>query len=173
MGDTTNFQMYVYSTTPDEARHFARFIGEHCLGRDWSTNFNADEPDAIVLGRGGGYTDNDASCGIVNDYAVGLAANTPNSVFVAWEDPKYEWLGVLIMHVPGLGVYVAECDADGNPVMSAQSILEMLDTVGDNGTVADVRVLLNHNLGKPWFDAIAALPEQPNKVRVAPDPDDE
>jgi hypothetical protein len=53
--------------------------------------------------------------------------------FAYWvnDDPKYEWLGAIGVHVPHVGDFHGQCDADGNPVFSTKEIVEMVNTATD------------------------------------------
>jgi hypothetical protein len=47
--------------------------------------------------------------------------------FRLWEDPKYEWLGTIHYHIPGITDVSAECSTDGDIRVSGDTIAEMLD----------------------------------------------
>lgn len=68
--------------------------------------------------------------------------------FEAWEDPKYEWLGAYYAHVPGLGMFSHDCDADGRPRFTAEEFAAILTKPEPERLAA---------LGQPWEAAIAPL----------------
>jgi hypothetical protein len=47
--------------------------------------------------------------------------------FRLWEDPKYEWLGTMHYHIPGMTDVSADCNTGGDVMVSGHSIVEMLD----------------------------------------------
>lgn len=167
MGDYSPFQLQIHSVgNGREALEFANFIANFGLGQNWDSNHNGTAPTELYL-TGTTYGDSDASTGIYED-ATALAAKVPNSVYVAWTDPKYEWLGTIVIHVPGLGVFTADCNADGQPVMSNNALQELIDQQPDDMTIAEFREVLGKATGQPWFDAIEDLPEDRPKLVPVP-----
>lgn len=70
--------------------------------------------------------------------------------FVAWEDPKYEWLGSLVAFTPSLGRFDAACDSDGNVVLRAEEVRELFHLTDEER---------DRRLGGPWdrhLDATSA-----------------
>lgn len=51
--------------------------------------------------------------------------------FVVHDDPKYEWLGTIHMHVPGLDDFTGECDAEGRVVINGEEIVRLIDKATD------------------------------------------
>lgn len=152
MGDYTNLTLDVHSADPT-VRKAVRAIFE-----DYSGTFTyRDEEDDISLSIGV----NEAPCGSANDLASALVSamdeakhetecgfckgegceNCDHSgtvmvtlapfAFTVWEDPKYEWLGELWEYAPGAGAYSAECDADGQAVLSTSTVLGLVRKATD------------------------------------------
>ena len=70
----------------------------------------------------------------IEDIPVGYSEDLFNAVlaviaetgidfrFRLWEDPKYEWLGTIHYHIPGMGDVSAECATDGDVQVSGSEI---------------------------------------------------
>jgi len=107
------------------------------------------EPVGIVnLDRG--YSNWDISLGSADHYASWLVDAAPGCSFVIWEDPKYEYLGSLFAYTPELGMFSAECDADGTPVTDGSAILQWVEEAEKAGE--DVATRIRREMGVPWFD---------------------
>lgn len=64
------------------------------------------------------------------------------AVFAVWQDPKYEFMGDLVVHHPALGTFSAESDATGSPRPSYEKVVALgVETA----------------FGRAWFDAIASI----------------
>ncbi|WP_430787148.1 DUF3145 family protein [Actinoplanes sp. G11-F43] len=48
--------------------------------------------------------------------------------FTVWQDPKYEFAGTLYRFIPGGSLFAADCDADGNVTVTADSIRQAVTT---------------------------------------------
>lgn len=144
MADRTAFQFRLHACPPEEVADFFALIDDLGLSTDpgpWSTTPST----AITLGET--YSNYETRCGSVDEWANEVAQAAPNACWEMWEDPKYEWLGDYACFTPGLGLYRAQCDADGVPQFSAEQIRTALaDTDPD---------ALERLLGGPWDDEIA------------------
>lgn len=152
MGDYTNLTMHVYSADPT-VRTAARGIFQDYSG---TCTFENEETDTCLsIGV------NEARCGSAQELASALTTamtdpsheadcgfckgegceNCDHSgtvmvtlapfAFTVWEDPKYEWLGELWEYAPGAGAYSAECDADGQAVLSTSTVLGLVRKATD------------------------------------------
>src|SRR5690606_18192626 len=86
-----------------------------------------------------GYMGSDLPCCALDDdgdlrYELEDAA--PDALWEAWEPPHHGELGTLVIHVPGQEMYIAACDGEGEPVVSA---VGLLDALGHPGKVDAVR----------------------------------
>lgn len=96
----------------------------------------------------------DVGVGLVGDIAGALAEAAPRATWELHTDPAYEFLGEVAMHVPGLGLFVQECDADGTSQLSLDAIEKIYEQEMPRGA-KQLMTLLRHATGKPWTDAIA------------------
>jgi len=92
------------------------------------------------------WTVDEMSVGSMEPIADALAAL--GITFEAWEDPKYEWLGAYYAHVPSLGMFAHDCDADGRPRFTAEEFSRILTLPEPDRLAA---------LGQPWEAVIAPL----------------
>jgi Protein of unknown function (DUF3145) len=157
MPDTTNLQLTVHAAPPEQHQAILKVINAYGLGQDWGS-FAPDE-GYTELELGVQYTDGQGVVGHASQIAAELIAAAPDATFIVWEDPAYEWLGAVSVYTPELGLFEADCDADGDPQLSGQAILAFLDRVEratPQPTIADVRAAIERATGKPWFDALQA-----------------
>lgn len=56
-----------------------------------------------------------------------VTMKAPDFAFEVYEDPKYEWLGSIYMHTPGADDFLGECDADGQVVINATVLIELVN----------------------------------------------
>ena len=121
MSDRTSLTLHV-PVVPDERLRplivaaFAEFGGG-----DWHTALGEQETGQILLGA------NESPVGGSTALAAALraiptadaACPLPDFAFQLHEDPAQEWLGDLIIHVPGLARdFWCECDANGQAVLA-------------------------------------------------------
>lgn len=93
--------------------------------------------------------ENTFSCGDITRVADALIKDAPEVAFSAHEAPAYDGVGTTCIHVPGLGLFTADCDTHGEPMFTQARLLELA------GEPIEVR---NEALGEPWSTAIAAMP---------------
>jgi hypothetical protein len=157
MPDTTPLQLTVHAAPPDQHPAILKVTNGYGLGQDWGSV--APEQLLTELELGVPYTDDQGVCGHASEIAVELVAGAPGASFIVWEDPAYQWLGVVCIYTPELGLYEQDCDADGEPQLSGQAILAVLDRVEQatpEATLADVRAAIDQATGRPWFQALTA-----------------
>lgn len=169
MGDVTNAQLYVYSCPPEEAQAILDFIDSNGLGESWG--FRSESPtEKLKLNSCYGA---EVSVGIVDECQ--LSNEAPHASYIIWQDPKYEYLGVVEMFTPELGLFSADCDADGNPILSRQSLLDLIDKQPDDFSMAQFRLILDKAMGGPWTRAFEELRKQieagQRAAEVIPTPD--
>lgn len=152
MGDYTNGQLIIYKTTPEDAVKLVEFIDEHGLEEDWGSS--SDNPIRKIK-LGATYGNNDASVGLVLD--TNLSKEAPNTIYKIWTDPKYEFTGDMEIHVPDLGLFYAECDADGDPMFRISLVEDVLNGLPTDASVEQVREAFQAKAGKRWEEALDAV----------------
>lgn len=151
MGDRAPAQITIHATVPTDVPAILEFLEEWGLAADWGTTKVPEGSIKLNTTYGDGETD----IGMI--YNQALAKNAPNTAFTMWVDPKYEYPGDLEIHVPELGSFRASCDASGTPFVDPGVIMALLDSLGDDATVGEVRVRLAVLTGAQWTEAIEAL----------------
>lgn len=135
MGDTTYLQMKVKSADPRVLQAAAAEFG--ILAWDISTSYD-DAPRFKSLGG-------QCGCGAARELASVLdkltyedpetgeltALDPSTFAYYVWEDPKYEWLGELWVHVPGFKDFGCECDSNGTPQLDADLIADLIAEATD------------------------------------------
>jgi hypothetical protein len=143
MPDTTPLQLTVHAAPPEQHPAILKVINAYGLGQDWASV--APEELFTELELGVQYTDDQGVVGHASEITSELVAVAPGASFIVWEDPKYEWLGLVCMYTPELGLFEHDCDSSGEPQLSDQTIQAILDRVEQatpQATVADVRVAI-------------------------------
>ena len=163
MGDRTPIEVIVYSCPPERVNAVLEVFEEFGLGD--KSGFPATPvpgpSDQRSLEFGRGYIHSDISVGSSAEIAAALPAEAAWKVWEVWEDPKYEHLGEVHLNHPDLGVFVADCDAQGRPVFTSEEVDRLVER-----TDAD-RVQLGHLTGRTWEIALEQLDEA-NKGIVIP-----
>ncbi len=160
MGDRTPIEVIVYSCPPERVNAVLEVFEEFGLGD--KSGFPAtpvpgpSDQRSLELGRG--YIHSDISVGSSAEIAAALPAE---AAWKVWEDPKYEHLGEVHLNHPDLGVFVADCDAQGRPVFTSEEVDRLIER-----TDAD-RVQVGHLTGRTWEIALEQLDEA-NKGIVIP-----
>ena len=163
MGDRTPIEAIVYSCPPELVNAVLEIFEEFGLGSESvlpgdpapGPSGSADQR-SLALGRG--YIHSDVSVGSSAEIAAALPAE---AAWKVWEDPKYEHLGEVHLNHPDLGVFVADCDAQGRPVFTSEEIDRLIERID-----AD-RAQLGHLTGRTWEIALEQLDEA-NKGIVIP-----
>lgn len=105
----------------------------------------ADYEPVPELALGERYGDDECSLDMNETIAAAIIEAAPGATFVVWVDPKYEYAGALTAYAPDLGRFDADCDADGNPTLTAYAVRQILaETVDDD---AELRARLRRALG--------------------------
>lgn len=86
----------------------------------------ADIECPVCEGRG---TKDEKDC--VRCNTQGWVSVTADLAYRIHDDPAYEWLGSLQMHVPGLPDFASACDADGKPTPSVNELMSAVDEATD------------------------------------------
>ena len=162
MGDRTPIEVIVYSCPPERVNAVLEVFEEFGLGD--KSGFPAtpvpgpSDQRRLELGRG--YIHSDISVGSSAEIAAALPAE---AAWKVWEDPKYEHLGEVHLNHPDLGVFVADCDAQGRPVFTSEEVDRLIER-----TDAD-RVQLGHLTGRTWEIALEQLDEANKGIVIASD----
>lgn len=77
------------------------------------------------------------------------------------DEPAYEWLGTLVVHVPGMKDLVTECDADGSPVLKNKELMELIDTATD---LENLRARIKGASGAAHFDGMKTWAAEQRKA---------
>lgn len=134
MSDRSPFQLYVYALTEDDEAAVLQAIAE--VG-----DMEPDDPAATKHGttivRGMRYLTAETPLDTADEISAYLTEHAPSAVFELWRDPVYEFGGYYIAHVPGVGTYAGECDANGNPYVSLTALLDSAAATDEGTTVRD------------------------------------
>jgi hypothetical protein len=174
MSDRTAFSMIVWECPdPKQAQAIMEIIEQESLTIEWGSAMPGD-----TLELGVQYTDDEIPCGIVDRIASHLVQIAPDAIWDMHEDPKYEWLGEYAAHVPGLGLYQHECDAEGNPQLGHSEIMSIIDsrihTANQWATsgyieVDEIRAAFNLATGSAWQERIAGIASPPKPKPADPE----
>ena len=115
MSDSTSYtvDMRVWDVTKTEA--LATSIGD-MLGVAYKESSGADMS---------WYS---SKAGDVGDVARAIREIDPTAIFQVWEDPAYEYMGTLVISVPGHDLFHADCDSDGSVYLSYDALCAELDS---------------------------------------------
>lgn len=160
MGDRTPIEAVVYSCPPERVNTVLEVFEEFGLGEEIVLPGEPPRGDGHPRGLelGHGYIRSEISVGSSAEIAAALPSE---AAWKVWEDPKYQHLGEVHLDHPDLGVFVADCDAQGRPMFSSEEIDRLIVR-----TDAD-RVQLGHLTGRTWELALEQLREA-NKGVVIP-----
>lgn len=134
MSDRGHRTLHIYDV---KAIQSERDAVEAILAKEGLSREDDVEDDTLT----GLWSDDEARLDAHDEIAGALIAAMPGIAFAIWNDPKYEYLGGISLYTPELGVYSADCDADGNVVKTAHEIV----------------TFLGRFLGEPWTKALTAL----------------
>ena len=118
MSDRTALQVIVLSCPLERVRAVLVVLAEHGL-----REFGGAE-DVVVLREQ--YLAPEMALGTAERLADELVSAAPEVAFLAWEDPRYEWLGTVVAYVPGVGQFTGPCDAQGTPLWTTGQVLGLL-----------------------------------------------
>lgn len=156
MGDWTAGAAVIYACPPRRVRTVLDILEFYGLADDEpiggtatdDTEGNAGKRAVVTLGEE--YScDESFRCGSAADLSDELIEKAPEVAFIVYEEPAYNWVGTFCSYVPELGLFTADCDTTGEPLLSRSYVLGLDDEP------ADVR---QKHLGVPWMTAIAAMP---------------
>jgi hypothetical protein len=86
--------------------------------------------------------------------------------YLVHDEPKYEWMGTITIHVPGFGEdFQGDCDADGRPMLDGSKILPLIDKATD---LDDLKAKIKLVSGQAHLDALGAWAEQQRTVGAVP-----
>jgi hypothetical protein len=146
MGDRTSMQVYVYDCPEDQrAGVLAILTEDYQLDGEWGAAGRE-----VFLRLDIPYTADEISVGSADQIAAELIEAAPGCSFALWEDPKYQWLGSVNVYTPALGLFSAECDANGQPVYTAREITDMITKAGDVDQ-AGLIAAIQRTTGGAWF----------------------
>ena len=158
MGDRTAFQCTIDACPEDQREAVREILDEYADHIDWTRRL----PRELAMGQP--YTAHEVSCGTAQEIAGSLVDAAPGVSFTLWEDPAYQWLGDVYAHTPELGMFHAECDANGNPVYSPAQVADMIREATSRVpgiSAADLATEVGKAMGGPWFASpvAAATPD--------------
>lgn len=154
MGDRTNASITIYSC-PLEQVHTVLGIIDNEFGENDYGDYNGRQG---VLDLGGTVGAWEVSCGTTNSVAV-LMKEAPGAAYLTNEDPYADWLGGLYAYTPELGIYSAECDANGIPQFTATNVRAIIQMTPEEQAIA---------LGEPWLDGALQALLPPEAWRLLP-----
>lgn len=108
MSDYTYFQVDLYDCPPDQRGVVANLLADQ--------GFTEDR-DSWWMEEG--------RCGEIDEVAEAVTTAAPGATFRAYENPKYEWLGTVLWHVPNMDPPLsppASCDADGEVALTWRDV---------------------------------------------------
>ena len=164
MGDRTPIEVRVYSCPPEKVDQVLEVFEEFGLGNEFilpGEPRNAFDNSDVSLELGRGYIRSEISVGTSQEIAAALPSE---AAWKVWEDPAYDHLGQVHLNHPDLGEFVADCDAQGNPMWTSDDVDRLVErTDGD-------RVQLGHLTGRTWEIAFGPLYEVNKGIILPRDP---
>lgn len=142
MSDRTYAQIFIYDCPEEQRADLLAALSPTFWPID-STNWDTIPVQFVV---------DEAPCGVIEEDAPGWAEAAPGATWVAWEDPKFEWLGTAAYCLGGK-VVVFTCDADGKPVAT----LDAARAAGVQGEALD-KLFPGHEVVE-GFEKLANSPE--------------
>lgn len=120
MSDRSSLQILVYSIDDQDREEVSATLAEHGLLPGW------DGETSAPLALGTCYGAHESPLGEVRELVREMQEQAPSAVFEAWQDPHPTADGEYFAHVPGVGTYTADCDAQGNPHADVAALTEHL-----------------------------------------------
>lgn len=153
MGDRTPIEVVIYSCPPESVSKVLDVLKEFKLDNEYILPGDP-EPDpaspdrlpSLELGRG--YIHSETLVGTSSQVAQALPRG---AAWKVWENPAYEHLGEAHLNHPDLGVFVADCDAQGRPMFNSGEVDALVELTGGD------RVRLGHHTGRIWEMALEQL----------------
>lgn len=135
MPERSALHVYLYAVHEDEQDAVLRVIAEEELGLDCG---DTEEPEPARLMLGACYGTHKIPLGSSGRLAAALQEQAPTAVFKLWQDPHWSGAeGHLVAHVPGVGTYETDCNADGVPHTGVTGLSKQLAAVPAGTTVED------------------------------------
>ncbi|RLB68522.1 MAG: hypothetical protein DRH08_00615 [Deltaproteobacteria bacterium] len=151
MGSRTSLQGNIYHLNEADPKDVLELLVSYGItGTDYDV-YTVDEY-ANIPTDGLNFTEWDMRCGTANEVASDLVEL--DVTFMLWEDPAQEWLGELHMHHPTLGVFAAQCDADGNALMQDYMLKRLM---GESVVWASIVARADRLLGVTYQKKFAKL----------------
>jgi hypothetical protein len=120
VSDRSSLQVLVYAVADEDRTAVSEILAAHDLRPDWDGETSAP----LVLGTC--YGAHESPLGEVRELVHELLEQAPSAAFEAWQDPHPTADGEYLAHVPGVGMYFADCDAQGNPHADVTALTEHL-----------------------------------------------
>lgn len=131
MSDRSSLQILVYAVAEEDRAVVSDVLDAHVLLPDW----DGDPSTPLVLGTC--YGVHESPLGEVRELVREMQEQAPSAAFEAWQDPHPTADGEYFAHVPGLGTYTADCDAQGNPHVNVVPLTEHLAGLPAGTTVRE------------------------------------
>lgn len=135
-------QAHVYDCPAGQLPAALAVLERHNLRHE---NENEGAPGQLSLHTR--YVDEDMTDTAAETIARELAEAAPGASFVLWTDPPGPALGELRACTPALGMYSAECNGSGEPLLTPAAIMEVVD----KHIPSTIRYALERACGEPWF----------------------
>ena len=140
MSDRSAFTFILWDCPDEEQqRQVTRIASREFLSQD----FTGEVADGEQMVFGQAYGIDEARLDAYETIGNELAEKAPGATFECWNDPKYEYSGMLFMHTPEHGRYTHPCFEDGTLAFSTDEVDRALEMQPDD------RARL---LGKPWLE---------------------
>jgi hypothetical protein len=112
------------------------------------------------------FTADEIICGTAHDVGERLPDAAPGASWELVEQPAYEYLGIAMMYTPALGLFTADCNDLGQPLVTTTAALALAEIVRQNpDAISEIR-------GRLGFDHRRALDDliERNTESVLPEP---
>lgn len=129
MSDRTYLALSVYECPTSQAQAILDIIETF----DLSIGYDDETSDDEGLALGALYSVGSVPCGSASEIAHHLMQVAPDTSWEVREDPAYEWLGSIHRFTPTLGMFAAQCDAEGEPVFTAREVQLLIEREGRPG----------------------------------------
>lgn len=157
MGDRTSLQMQVITDDADlraKAREvFDEYSGSEIFQDDWHDE-DLQHDNVWMVGSA------ESPCGNAVELAVALddllKEEGKDLAYVVWEDPKYEWLGDVHIHVPGLEPdFRADCDSNGMALLTHAQVADLVESAkAGHQDIGERLLLMSGAIHYAAFDAL-------------------
>lgn len=159
MSDRSSLQIIVYAAADEDRAAVSDVLAAHVMLPDW------DGETSAPLALGIPYGAHESPLGEVRELVREMQEQAPSAVFEAWQDPHQVADGEYFAHVPGVGTYAADCDAQGNPHVDVTTLTNLLVSAPAGATVQDW--LTSADNGLLGFTVRAALKKHRDSLAAA------